>query len=211
LEGMFQGPAADEEFRASLAGVVVGELHSRLGSVDPPAASRIDRNDRKRITRALEVFHLTGKPISSLQTQWLGAASNSSYCHNPILIGLRWSSEAINKRINARVRQMFSSAQGTEDLMTETRKLLEHGKLGPQASQALGTKQVLEHLAGRCTLEEAVEHVKIETRRYAKAQRTWLKRYRGVHWLDAEGASPMELTAKAGEIVQKELSLGGQR
>src|SRR5688500_2453750 len=105
LEGMFEGPPADEQFRDSLRDVDAHELHDRLASVDRQAASRIDRNDRKRLIRALEVFHLTGQTISSLQTQWQSEISDlkseSSYRHNPILIGLRWSTEAINRRINA--------------------------------------------------------------------------------------------------------------
>lgn len=212
LEGMFEGPPGDETFRASLDVVASHELHGRLAVVDPEAAGRINHNDRKRIVRALEVFHATGKPISAHQTQWQepsslkAQVSSRSYRHNPILIGLRWGTEAINRRINSRVKQMFHPVDGSQDLVSETRRLLEAGRLGPQAREALGTKQVLEHLAGRCTAEEAMERVKIETRRYAKAQRTWLKRYRGVYWLEAESVEAEELERKALEIVAKVLS-----
>ena len=210
LEGMFEGPPADEQFRKSLAAVPVHELHVRLAAVDPLAANRIDRNDRKRITRALEVHKATGKPISALQSQWDQAEPSSSvsplrYLHNPILIGLRWSVEAINGRINARVKQMFHSAHAREDLISETRRLDAAGLLGPQAREAIGTKQVLEQLVGKYDADEAMERVKIETRRFAKAQRTWLKRYRGVHWLDAKGLTPNALFEQAISILTNEL------
>jgi len=209
LEGMFEGPPGNEAFRASLESVETHQLHSQLAAVDAEAAGRIDRNDRKRIIRALEVFQATGRPISSLQTQWRSQASGPEahrpYRHNPILIGLRWSTEAINRRINARVRQMFEPPDGTEDLVSETRRLLQAGRLGPQAREALGTKQVLEHLSGRISAQEALERVKIETRRYAKSQRSWLKRYTGVHWLEAEITSAQELARHACEIVATEM------
>jgi tRNA dimethylallyltransferase len=203
LEGMFEGPPADQAFRQSLAVESAADLHKRLTSVDPLVAGRIDRNDRKRIIRALEVHHLTGRPISALQTQW--GPGTEPYRHDPILLGLRWSTQEINRRINARVKQMFHPADGSQGLIEETRALLEAGRLGPQARQALGTRQVLEYLAGRCTEDEASERVKIETRRYAKAQRTWLKRYRGVHWLEAETMTPAALAAAACGIVEKSL------
>ncbi len=209
LEGMFEGPPGDDRFRASLEAVATHELHERLTAVDLRAAQRIDRNDRKRILRALEVHHLTGKPISDLQTQWDQPSNpklpaSSPYRHHPILIGLQWTAECINRRINARVKQMFHPDPGVEGLVSETRRLLEAGLLGPQARQALGTKQVLEHLAGRCSAEQAMEQVKIDTRRFAKAQRTWLKRYRGVHWLDVEGLGLEKCVEQAIQAVDRQ-------
>ena len=205
LEGMFEGPPADEAFRAQLAEVVVHELHERLTSVDPAAAERINPNDRKRITRALEVHHATGTPISDLQRQWQ-ADLIAPYRHDPVLIGLHWPTEAINRRINARVKRMFGPTDGSEDLISETRRLDAAGLLGPQARQALGTKQALEHLAGKLSLDEALEKVKVETRRFGKAQRTWLKRYRGVHWLDATALLPNELLRQAAAIARSALA-----
>jgi tRNA dimethylallyltransferase len=211
LEGMFDGPAGDEKFRASLETVDTHALHDRLVAVDPTSGGRIHKNDRKRIVRALEVHHLTGKPISAQHQEWFERASDGAterrsdegrYKHNPILIGLEWPVELINRRINARVKTMFPA------LVEETRTLLEQGRLGAQARQALGTKQVLEHLAGAYDLETCIEHVKIETRRFAKAQRTWLKRYRGVHWLAAPEREPADLAAEAIRIVQAELAAG---
>ena len=111
----------------------VHTLHARLETLDPAAAERINLNDRKRITRALEVHHLTGRPISEMQKQWADEAQ--AYRYDAILIGLRWATEAINPRINARVKAMFSPADGSEDLIVETRRLRDAGLLGRQAAE----------------------------------------------------------------------------
>lgn len=211
LEGFFNGPPADEAFRATLAGVSPQELHGRLQQLDPAAAERIHPNDHKRLVRALEVQHQTGQPISAQQQQWVDGAftqkseiPNQKYLHNPILLGLDWPAEAINPRINARVKIMFRPTDGSEDLVSETRRLHDAGLLGAQAAQALGYKQVLAALDGRMSMDDAFERTKIETRRFAKSQRTWLKRYRGVHWLAAAKLSADELADRAAEAVTAE-------
>jgi len=211
LEGMFEGPPADEAFRASLDNVASEALHERLAKVDPESASRIFPQDRKRVVRALEVHHATGQPISALQQQW-SDERDASYRFNPLLIGLRWPVEDINRRINLRVKAMFHPPLGLrdpnepEDLIDETRRLESEGVLGPQAREAIGTKQVLDHLAGKCTAAEAMERVKIDTRRFAKSQRTWLKRYRGVHWFDGAELKWPTLVHEVIKTVERELS-----
>ncbi len=210
LEGFFEGPPADPDFRAALDPIDARELHERLAGVDPASAQRIHPNDRKRIIRALEVHHATGQPISQLQQQWSNPPHPTSdirhptYRHHPILIGLDWPTEAINRRINARVKRMFHPNDDQEDLVSETRRLETAGLLGPQAREALGTKQALAHLRGEITREEAFEQTKIETRRYAKAQRTWLKRYRGVHWVRAADQPFDQIVLEAVQIVRRE-------
>ena len=241
LEGMFAGPAIDLELRATLAALPNEELHRRLLRADPAAAQRIHHNDRKRMIRALEVFTQTGQPISTHQQQWRAWGTenrnakttedavtpaipetlnpqphtpSSPYQHNPILIGLDWPTEAINQRINARVKAMFYPAAcglASESLPDEVRRLEAAGKLGPQARLALGYQQVLEHLAGRCTLAEAFEQTKIQTRRFAKRQRTWLKRYLGVHWIPAADRTPAELLAAAMTAVNAVLAADEHR
>lgn len=238
LEGMFEGPSVDRELRRRLGQVPAGELHQRLQGVDPVSAARIHPNDRKKLVRALEVYELTGQPISQWQTQWADAPSWSSgatgvavrrmtkgsvrYRFDPVLIGLDWPVELINQRINRRVKAMFyPRARGSggddrfcnptqdrepiESLPEETARLERAELLGPQAREALGYKQVLEHLAGRCTLEEAFEKTKILTRRLAKTQRTWFKRFAGVKWLAAAGVSERELVGVAIAHVRSEL------
>jgi len=199
LEGMFDGPGSDPAFRAGLADVPAEELHRRVGEIDPVASHRISANDRKRLIRALEVYHLTGQPISDWQRQWREQAEEP-YRYRPHLIGLHWPSDAINHRINRRVKAMFhpdavepelaaDTCPNGESLPAETARLEAAGMLGEQAREALGYKQVRRHLAGDWTLEEAFEQTKIQTRRFAKQQRTWMKRFRGVHWLAADQLS----------------------
>ncbi|MCE9589821.1 MAG: tRNA (adenosine(37)-N6)-dimethylallyltransferase MiaA [Planctomycetes bacterium] len=217
LEGLFDGPSIDPELRDRLTQLSNRELHDRLGAVDPPSAQRIHVNDTRKLVRALEVYELTGKPISAQQQQWTewgsaesrGQAPGSEsapqgYRHSPILIGLQWPAELINPRINARVKEMFFPATcglASESLPDETARLENDHQLGPQAREALGYKQVLAHLHDEMTLDEAFEKTKILTRRFAKSQRTWLKRFRGVHWLPASTLTPDELARRASEII----------
>ncbi|BAM04028.1 tRNA (adenosine(37)-N6)-dimethylallyltransferase MiaA [Phycisphaera mikurensis] len=191
LEGLMEGPDADPAFRASLAAVPDAELHARLREVDPAAADRIAPADRQRTVRGLEVFHLTGRPLSGHQREW-SAAVEPPYRHDPVLLALRWEVPAINRRINARVKAMFERG-----LVEETRRLEAAGLLGPQAREAIGTKQVLAELAKpKPDLDAAQEQVKIKTRRFAKQQRTWLRRFAGVRWL-AGDQEPEALLAGA--------------
>jgi len=191
LEGMFEGPEIDATLRAELGKLTGSELHRRLAAVDPASAQRIHPNDIKKLVRAIEVFQLTGKPISAMQTQWVELEGRETYAtraykHDAMLIGLEWEVETINRRINARVKEMFFPTEaGVESLPDEVRRLEGAGLLGVQAREALGYKQVLDHLRGECSLDDAFEKTKILTRRFAKSQRTWLKRYRGVLWLPA--------------------------
>ncbi len=199
LEGLFNGPPRDEAFRRKLTGVDGAELHRRLDAVDPEAALRIHANDHKKLVRALEVYHTTGQPISRWQCQWRHDLADPGLCyrHHPILVGLEWPTEAINRRINLRVKAMFyphrqttdsanpMPATGHESLPQEVARLANQNLLGPQASQALGYKQVLEHLTGHVSLEEAFEKTKVLTRRFAKGQRSWLRRFRHVKWIPA--------------------------
>lgn len=196
LEGMFDGPGADDAYRQILEARESDDLFAELKQVDEETANRIFPNDRRRVIRALEVFHLTGQPISTLQKQW-EENKDKRYLYDPIMIGLRWPVDLINRRINARIKYMFEPEDGTPGLIEETKYLLENDMLGEQAKQALGTKQVLAYLEGRLTREKAVERVKIETRQFAKSQRTWLKRYRNVHWIDADQYETDEVIALA--------------
>lgn len=193
LDGLFEGPDVDPVLRESLRATELSTLRAELERVDPAAAAKINAADHRRTARALEVFRQTGRPISELQTQWDREDHRRRDC---VLIGLRWPIEAINRRINARVKLMIE-----QGLVDEARALWAQGRLGVQAREALGYKQLIEHFEGRCTLEEAVEKVKIETRRFAKNQRTWLKRLatvRGAVWIDM----PADPQAMVGMVLE---------
>ena len=151
-------------------------LHARLADVDPDAAARIDHRNVRRVVRALEVYQLTGKPISSFQRQFEAERP----LHDWVVIGLRRDKGLESRRINARVRKMVEKG-----LVDEVASLLaEHKPLSRQARCAIGYAEIIEHLAGRVELDEAIERIKINTRRLAKGQRTWFKTFRGVHWID---------------------------
>lgn len=168
VEGMFEGPGADEKVRAELNAMDPAALRAELERVDPVAAARLHPNDIRRAVRAIEVFRLTGRPISEHQAQW-----GNQQGRKTTLVVLDWPVELINPRINARVKDMM--ARGLE---AEVRLLWQRRLLGPTAREALGYKQLVDHFEGRCSLDEAVERIKIETRRFAKNQRTWLRRLR---------------------------------
>ncbi|MGD9693666.1 MAG: tRNA (adenosine(37)-N6)-dimethylallyltransferase MiaA [Phycisphaerales bacterium] len=165
LEGLFEGPPADKTLRERLRAMDATARRTELERVDPKAASRIHFNDERRTIRALEVFHTTGVPISEHQQQWDAQPVRTDVA----LVILDWPTEAINKRINARVRAMIDGG-----LVEEARRLAP--TLGPQAREALGYKQLLSAFDAGGALEDAVEQIKIETRRFAKNQRTWLRR-----------------------------------
>lgn len=202
LHGLFEGPGTDENVRqklkqqAAAAGLEV--LHKQLAVVDPEAAGRIHPNDEKRIIRALEVFELTGKPISHFQKQW----NTPHLPEDWQVIGLRRTKEAENRRMNARVKRMID-----EGLRDEVAALLAEPKpLSKQASAAIGYAEMIAHLKGQCQLEEAVEQIKINTRRFAKAQRTWFKTFRSVRWLDLnEEDTGQTLLEKVLELLDKKL------
>ena len=190
-EGLFEGPGANPEIRAALAEEAgrkgLAALHAELAAVDAEAAERIHPNDEKRIVRALEVYRLTGTPISRLQRQWDSGRTR----HDCVFIGLRRSREDGNRRINARVRRMVD-----EGLLDEVRSLAADPRgIAPQAAQAVGYAEVLAHLRGRGTFEQAVEQIKINTRQLAKKQRTWQRRFGPVRWFDVAADDAVEAVA----------------
>ncbi|MHC4696384.1 MAG: tRNA (adenosine(37)-N6)-dimethylallyltransferase MiaA [Planctomycetota bacterium] len=201
-EGLFEGPGADPEIRRRLHQTAQREgqatLYARLCAIDPTAAERIHPNDLRRIIRALEVYELTGRPISELQTQWdCGLRiSDCGFDRDPkstirnsqskipkydcVFIGLGRDREDQNRRTNARVRRMIEAG-----LVDEVKALLAEPKpLGTTARKALGYAEIIQHLEGELSLADATEMIKISTRQLAKAQRTWFKRFRDTRWID---------------------------
>lgn len=182
FEGLFEGPGANQAVREKLRALPDEELARRLAQVDPEAAARIHANDHKRLVRALEVFELTGNPISSFQTAWAA----QTWRHRAAWVGLDWDKDALNRRINARVKAMI--AAGWVD---EVRRLQACGRpLSHTAAEATGYRELIDHLAGKMTLHEAVERIKIATRQLARRQMKWFRRFREVKWV--KGDQPVE-------------------
>jgi tRNA dimethylallyltransferase len=189
LYGLFEGPGIDEKIRKKLQqqAEVKGlkQLYQQLESIDPITAQRIHPNDAKRIIRALEVYELTGKPISSLQQQW-----KRDTMYNWTIIGLRSEKTDANHRINSRVKKMVATG-----LVDEVKSLLAEDKpLSKQARCAIGYAEIIDYINGKTSLEDATERIKKNTRRLAKNQRTWFKTFKNVNWLDIEPEEPLEKT-----------------
>jgi tRNA dimethylallyltransferase len=171
LRGIFEGPPADWQLRRQLQDEIeqhgLDKLYRRLSNVDPQSARRLHPHDARRIIRALEVFAKTGQPISQLQQQF-ELARPSEACR---VFVLQWPRDELHRRINQRVDAMFA-----EGLVDEVRTLLDTGRqFGRTAAQALGYREVLEHLAGQPDLAETIKLVKTRTRQFAKRQETWFR------------------------------------
>ncbi|MDA1008174.1 MAG: tRNA (adenosine(37)-N6)-dimethylallyltransferase MiaA [Planctomycetota bacterium] len=181
IDGLFDGPPQNAPLRAELEATDLDVLRIELDRVDPQAAQRIHRNDRRRTIRAIEVARLSGQSITSLQTQWSGTMS--ALAPGVRLVGLDWTAPHINSRINARVREMMSMG-----FLDEVAALRAVGPLTRQASGAVGYLELWRHLDGDQPLSDAVESIGIRSRKYAKQQRTWFRRMHLIPdsvWVDA--------------------------
>jgi len=139
------------------------------------------------------VYRQTGTPISELQAQW--KARPGILPEGWWVVGLEWTPEALNRRINQRVHGMMEAG-----LLREVIALASAGPLARQAIEAVGYAECLRHLAGEWSLDKAVEEIKVRSRRYGKQQRTWLRRFRAIPgslWLDGATTAPEE----AAELV----------
>ncbi|MEE9370731.1 MAG: tRNA (adenosine(37)-N6)-dimethylallyltransferase MiaA [Sedimentisphaerales bacterium] len=194
LYGLFEGPGTNEQIREALRAQekVEGleQLYRRLEKIDPAAAERIHPNDSKRIIRALEVYEITGQPISSFQQQWKQQTSHESRItnHDWTIIGLLREKSVENSRINKRVRKMIDTG-----LVNEVKSLLAEDKpLSKQAQCAIGYAEIIDYLNGRMSLEDATELIKKNTHRLAKNQRTWFKAFKNINWLNIDAEEPPE-------------------
>ncbi len=207
LEGLLDGAQPDPELRARLEAQDDRALRSALEAADPEAAERIHRNDRRRTIRALEVFELTGTPLSRQQVQWNDQVINPR-CASRVIC-LDWPTETLNRRINARVKAMATSG-----FLEEVRALGEQGPLSPQAAKAVGYEELAAHLAGQSTLEEALERTKIRTRRFAKQQRTWMRRFHAVEGtlrLDPTEQEPEQLVLAILEWLDEQSGMSDKK
>jgi tRNA dimethylallyltransferase len=175
LRGLFPGPPADEGLRQRLLQEIEASgpesLHQRLARIDPSTAARLHPNDVRRVIRALEVWQLTGQPISAWQQQWTASPPVQPEETVPRVLCLDMPRDELYARINARVERMFA-----EGLLDEVRRLLEAPRpFSREAAQALGYKEVLAYLAGKASLEQTVAEVKTRSRNFAKRQITWFR------------------------------------
>jgi tRNA dimethylallyltransferase len=191
LLGLFEGPPASMELRARLTEQAdrdgTDALHRELAQVDPAAAQKIDPNDRKRIIRALEVFRLTGEPMSAHQARHDHKTLPLRYPAR--LVGLAPEREDLYRAIDARVDQMIA-----EGLEAEVAALRERGYVPPlRSQQAIGYAELHEAAAGTLERSRAIELIKRNSRHYARRQLSW---YRA----PSSGASDVEWSASVGGV-----------
>ena len=173
-------------------------LMEHLALIDPESAGRIHRNNRGRVVRALEVYELTGMPISEHQRRSKAKDSPYRLC----MIGLKADDRAyLYDRINRRVDKMLEKG-----LLEEAKQVRELG-LSQTAAQAIGYKELFSYLDGQCSLDEAVERLKQSTRRYAKRQLTRFCRDERVRWFSIDTLPREELFEKAVKYVEECLRL----
>lgn len=200
------GPGApDPAVRAGLEELArrVGphELHRRLAAVDPRAAERIHAMNVRRVIRALEVWEATGVPMS----EWQRRAREEAHPVDAVWVALIRPRDELYARIDGRVDDQVSRG-----LVDETRRLLARGLSHRHtAMQALGYKEMARYLAGRVSFGQAVESLKLATRRYAKRQATWFRADPRITWVDASSCTSVDELASAVVDLFRRRSAGG--
>lgn len=204
IRGTAEAPKADVGYRERMMRIAEGEggidtLWERLLRVDPESAAAIHKNNVKRVIRALEIYDATGVPKTELDRQTREVDSEIDICLLTLDVHDR---ENLYRRVDTRVDMMME-----EGLLSEVTGLYERGMLQPEttAAQAIGYKEIVGYLEGKYALSEAVDSIKLASRRYAKRQLTWFRheRERHVLFIDREDGSmkdAAELLAEAIEI-----------
>lgn len=149
-------------------------LYNRAKEIDPEAMEKVSANDKKRITRVLEIYNATGRNKTELEKK-----SRKEVLYNYLIFGINMERSILYDRINKRVDIMLE-----QGLIEEVKNLINKYSNMPTAMQGLGYKEVKEFLDGNISKEEMIEKIKMETRRYAKRQITWFKRIKNIIWLD---------------------------
>ncbi len=185
LEGIGPAPPTDPRMRTTLEAIPTEQLLEELAQKDPALFETIDRRNRRRLLRAVEVIRLSGRPFSEQRALWArpdaatGLVGPSANLGEGKIFGLERESLDLHQRIQRRVERMFAAG-----LVAETQRLLERGlERNRNAMQAIGYRQVVEHLRGERTLPQTVELVQQRTRHFARRQMTWFRRQLRVEWL----------------------------
>ena len=191
----FPATGVREQLEAQADAEGMEAMLSRLRAVDPDAARRLHLSDRKRILRALEVYLETGETITEHNRKTQAVPPR----YSPLWLGLDFTErEELYRRIDLRVGLMLQ-----QGLVEEIRGLLAEGiPEKATAMQAIGYKEFVDALDGRCTIEEAADQVRQSSRRYAKRQLTWFRRNKAIHWLIRDtGDTGREILENARRIV----------
>jgi tRNA dimethylallyltransferase len=185
LSGLGEAPSANPELRAELESLPFESLLRELLERDPAAYEKIDKQNPRRVIRAVEVIRLTGKKFSEQRADWKSAVQSPE---SKVFFCFTRQPVDLHARINARVDEMFRRG-----LVDETRGLLKHGlEQNQTAMQAIGYRQVVEQLRGERNLAETIELVKIKTRQFAKRQLTWFRRQLDPEWIELKPDESLE-------------------
>ena len=189
LSGLGEAPSANPELRAELEAMPFEKLLQELRERDSETYQKIDKQNPRRIIRAIEVIRLTGKKFSEQRAEW--KTEDGGKKAETIFVLTR-KPEDLHARINVRVDEMFRHG-----LVDETRELLKHGlEQNKTAMQAIGYRQVVEHLRGEIVLAKAIDLVKSKTRQFAKRQLTWFRRYGNCEWFELSKTDAPEKIAE---------------
>jgi tRNA dimethylallyltransferase len=185
IDGLFVGPGTDWSLRERLKEREKtegeGALYRELEQIDQVTASRLHPRDQRRIIRALEVYYLSGRTISSYQKQSPRPLAKT------VIIGLKRERQSLYRSIELRVDEMVKKG-----LIEEVKSLLAKGYTQDLPSmQGLGYRQVVGYFKGRCSKEEAIRLIKRDTRRFAKRQLNWFRRDNRIIWLDTDRFSSL--------------------
>jgi tRNA dimethylallyltransferase len=193
LSGLGEAPSANPGLRAELEAMPFESLLKELRERDPATYDKIDKQNPRRVIRAIEVIRLTGKKFSEQRSEWKEEKAEDGKRKAETLFALTRQADDLHTRINARADEMFRRG-----LVEETRELLKRGlEQNQTAMQAIGYRQVVEHLRGELNLEKTIELVKTKTRQFAKRQLTWFRRYGNCSWLELQpGESPEDCVRK---------------
>jgi tRNA dimethylallyltransferase len=179
-DGLFPSPEADMDFRKKTEAFIKRHgspaAHKKLGGIDPGSAANIHPNDARRIIRALELYHATGRTMTELKADTKGLKDEFGIK----LFGLIRPREDMYRMIDERVERMFGSG-----IVREV-KLLLKGRVSKTSSAVLGLKEIAGYLKGEYNLEEAKDLLKMNTRRFAKRQMTWFRADRRIKWINLE-------------------------
>lgn len=165
----------DLEYRKMLENIDVKDLYKMAEGIDSDALKKIASTDRKRISRILEIYHSTGKTKTELEKE---SRHEPEYDYKIFVLNM--DRQKLYDRINLRVDLMIK-----DGLVDEVKRMLEKYSEFPTAMQGLGYKEIVDYLNGNCSLDEAIEKIKLETRRYVKRQLTWFRSYDDATWIES--------------------------
>ncbi len=196
---VFDEYESDPEFRDAMQKIAetkgAEEVHRLLAEKDKEAADKIHPNNVRRVIRALEVCHLTGKTFTQVNLE-----ARKEPLYDALILGIDTDREVLYERINVRVDKMIE-----DGLLEEVKSLKDKGvNRETTAMQAIGYKELFDYLEGTISFDDSIEKIKMESRRYAKRQLTWFRRNEEINWVSVQKREDIdEIIRQCGEFLSK--------